>query len=170
MTRWDAWVADLNSVGSITLPRCLYEDNAGKILSTELHGFADASQKAYCDMIYLVCRTTKGTYSRLICAKTRVAPLKKLSIPRLKLMSAKILASLTDVVVKALSPQVNIDSIHYWLDSKCALYWINNQNNWKQFVKHHVNEILEIAQKFGNTAQVQITLLIWDPEVLRQLN
>ena len=139
--------SDLHEVNKISLPRCLYDKQADTITSCSLHGFGDASKNAYCAMIYLVCTTETSIFSKLICTKTRVAPLKELSIPRLELMSACILSKLMATVYKALSTQVKIDECRYWLDSKTALYWINNQGLWKQFVQHRVNEILQLSKK-----------------------
>ncbi|XP_065060575.1 uncharacterized protein LOC135687848 [Rhopilema esculentum] len=147
LNKWNKFVCDLSSVGVISLPRCLYEKSTDKINKCYLHGFADASKKAYCAMIYLVYETDTGMHSGLICAKTRVAPLKELSIPRLELMSGRILSTLMETVYNALSPQIKIDGCRYWLDSKTALYWINNQGEWRQFVQHRVNEILKISKK-----------------------
>ena len=154
--KWTKLVSDLNSVGEITLPRCLYKVNSSRVKHCLLHGFADASKKAYCAVVYLVYETEEGIFSSLVCAKTRVAPLKELTIPRLELMSARILASLMDTVYKALQPQVKIDSCRYWLDSKTALYWINNAGLWRQFVQHRVNEILTLSSKenWGHCAGV----------------
>ena len=123
----DKHISDLREVNKISLPRCLYDKQAETITSCSLHGFGDASKNAYCALIYLVCTTETGIFSKLICTKTRVAPLKELSIPRLELMSACILSKLMATVYKALSTQVKIDECRYWLDSKTALYWINNQ-------------------------------------------
>ena len=106
-----------------------------------------ASAKAYCAVIYLVCETGSGIYSRLVCSKTRIAPLKGLSIPRLELMSARILANLMENVRNALSFQVEITSFKYWLDSETALFWLNNAGEWKQFVRQRVNEILAKTDK-----------------------
>ncbi len=47
----------------------------------------------------------------------------------------------------AISSQVQIDGIHFWLDSMTALFWILNQGEWKQFVRHRVNEILSSSNK-----------------------
>ena len=154
--RWKKLVSDLNSVGEITIPRCLYKGSSSKVKHCSLHGFADASKTAYCATVYLVYETEEGIFSSLVCAKTRVAPLKELTIPRLELMSARILASLMDTVYKALQPQVKIDSCRYWLDSKTALYWINNAGLWRQFVQHRVNEILGLSSKedWGHCAGV----------------
>lgn len=124
--KWKKLVSDLNSVAEIPLPRCLYKVSSSKVKNCTLHGFADASKKAYCAVVYMVYETKEGIFSSLFCAKTRVAPLEELTISRLELMYARILASLMDTVCKALQPQVRIDSCKYWLNSKTALYWINN--------------------------------------------
>ena len=144
---WEEWLKDLTKVKEISIPRCMFEGNAGEILNCQLHGFADASKRAYCAMVFLVCTTTEGIYTRLLCAKSRVAPLKELTIPRLELMSARILATMMDTVNKALQSEVKIDKVRYWLDSKTTLYWIANNGEWKQFVQHRVNEILLLSRK-----------------------
>eukprot|EP00794_Sanderia_malayensis_P009391 gene9391-biopygen7530 len=144
---WNTWLGDLVKVQTISIPRCVYRQSESEILTCQLHGFGDASKKAYCAVVYLVYETAEGMFSQLLCSKTRVAPLKSLIIPRLELMSARILATLMNTVQNALSPQVKIDKIKYWLDSKTALYWIFNSGHWKQFVQHRVNEILTISSK-----------------------
>ncbi|XP_065052932.1 uncharacterized protein LOC135682125 [Rhopilema esculentum] len=147
LERWEEWVKDLKQTGTICLPRCVVSKNKGKILSRQLHGFADASKKAYCRMVYLVEETTEGTFTGLLSAKTRVAPLKELTIPRLELMSARVLATLMNTIIQAFGPQFKFDCIKYWLDSKTALYWIDNNGEWKQFVQHRVNEIVRSTTK-----------------------
>ena len=108
-----------------------------------LHGFGDASKQAYCAVIYLVQQQFSGTYARLTTSKTRVAPIKPKSIPRLELMAGRILAALMDTVQKAIN--LEIHSTHLWLDSYTALCWIANRQEWKQFVKARVNEILSLT-------------------------
>ena len=90
-----------------------------------LHGLGDASKKAYCALVYFLYRTDDAqAHVRLVTSKTRVAPLKELSIPRLELMSAKTLAQLMSMVRNTLQSQVTIDGARFWLDSKMALSWI----------------------------------------------
>lgn len=43
--------------------------------------------------------------------------------------------------------QLKVDGVRFWLDSKTALCWIQNRGEWKQFVKHRVNEILRQTEK-----------------------
>ena len=148
-SRWELWLKDLMNIKTISFPRCILDKDQGEVVRYQLHGFADASKKAYCAVVYLVCKSGQNSYTKLLCAKSRVAPLKQLSIPRLELMSARILATLMDTVIKALEFQLKVDSIHYWLDSKTALYWIFNNGEWKQFVQHRVNEILRLSKKEG---------------------
>ena len=113
-----------------------------------LHGFGDASKGAYCAVVYLVYQLNDGSrHASLLTSKTRVAPLKQLTIPRLELMSATVLARLVDTVRKALEPQLKVSGTTYWLDSKTALCWIRNRGEWKQFVRHRVNSILELTRK-----------------------
>ena len=73
--------------------------------------------------------------------------MKGLSIPRLELLSARILAVLMNTVYNALKTQIKIDCIRYWLDSMTALYWIFNNGEWKQWVQYRVSEILKLTNK-----------------------
>ena len=68
-------------------------------------------------------------------------------IPRLEMMSGRILARLIARIKTALEAQVEITEIHYWLDSKTAFCWIKTRGKWKQFVRHRVNEILSLTRK-----------------------
>ena len=52
-----------------------------------------------------------------------------------------------DTVRSPLSVFVEMSNTYYWLDSKTALCWINNQGEWKQFGRHRVNEILRLSKK-----------------------
>ena len=147
LSLWEEWVKDIEDVGRIEIPRCYTSAVKGEVLSYSLHGFGDASSKAYSAVIYLVCQTSQGIYTKLVASKTRVAPLKKLSINRLELLSAKILVTLMASVKKTLANQISIKETRYWLDSQTALYWVNNNGEWKQFVKNRVNEILSMSSK-----------------------
>jgi hypothetical protein len=90
--RWLSWVEDLERVSQIVVSRCIYGSLIGKTCS--LHGFADASLKAYCAVIYFVTELNNSYHVELLTSKTRIAPIKVQTIPRLELMSARILAKL----------------------------------------------------------------------------
>lgn len=144
--RWIGWLDDLRSAREVTVPRCVYRMPKGQT-TCSLHGFADASIKAFCAVVYFVCEACGAVNVTLLTSKTRVAPLKKLTIPRLELISGRVLAKLMETVGNALKEEVHITSTRQWLDSKTALWWINNKGEWKQFVRQRVNEILRLTRK-----------------------
>ena len=144
-TKWETWIDDLKKAKEIIIPRCVYDKSEQQIAECFLHGFGDASKAAYCAVVYLVYRLQDGSRNvKMLASKSRVAPLKALTIPRLELMSARILAQLMHSVGKALESQLYR---RLWLDSKTALCWIENRGEWKQFVKHRVNEIFRLTSK-----------------------
>jgi len=141
--RWCEWMNDLAAVEEVRVPRCVYVSS----LKVSLHGFADASSKGYCAVVYIVCESEEGVQVELLTSKTRVAPLKEQSIPRLELMGARVLAQLVHTVTNALTRELKITETFLWLDSMTALCWIENKGEWKQFVRHRVNEILKLTKK-----------------------
>ena len=141
----EVWIKSFVECGQIRMKRCVYEHIRKEVLECLVHGFADASKKGYCAVKYLVYTTRTGKYSRMLTCKTRVAPLKQLSIPRLELLAFLILARLVCTIKNALTSQVSIQNVKLWSDSMTALYWIKNQRKWKQFVRHQVNEILQLS-------------------------
>ena len=145
--KWDEWIEDLSKIRGITISRCIWDHPKQEVLHCYLHGFGDASNKAYCTVVYLVYNTPVGVFVRMLTSRSRVAPLKALTIPRLELMSARILVQLTNTVMKALETEVKLSGTRYWLDSKTALCWIRNGGEWKQFVRHRVNEMLKLTKK-----------------------
>lgn len=91
------------------------------MIGCNLHGLGDAIKKAYCTMVYLVYSTEDGkTHVTLTASKTMVAPVKVLSIPRLELMAARILAQLMHAIRDA-QPQLEVDGVKYRLEGKTAL-------------------------------------------------
>ena len=110
----------------------------------ELHGFADASNQAYCSVVYVRVIDTKSNNVNvtLWCGKSRVAPMKKLTIPRLELLGCLLLAKLIRAVLTAVQDEIEIKQIYCWTDSKIAYYWIvQTEKQWKQWVETRVNKI-----------------------------
>ena len=143
---WQRLVTQLQGVKPLTLPRCYYAGTEGEVIASELHGFCDASAKAYGAVVFLRIVTTCASYVRFVSSKTRVAPLSEQTIPRLELLSAVVLSRLIHSVKEALSSEMKIDKLFCWTDSKIAWYWIvQSQKEWKPFVQHRVDEIRKLV-------------------------
>ena len=91
--------------------------------------------------------TTESTAaSTLVCAKTRVSPLQRLTIPRLELMSAVLLARLITRVTAALTPELALKTPICYTDSQISYYWIRGlDKGWRPFVQNRVNEIQKLV-------------------------
>ncbi|XP_054259893.1 uncharacterized protein LOC128984579 [Macrosteles quadrilineatus] len=108
----------------------------------ELHGFSDASQSAMAAVVYIKVRSESGIFVNIVCAKTRVASLKKMSIPRLELTAALMLVRLAKYVRDILD--IKSAPLWLWTDSRVTLTWIQNHpSKWKDFVCNRVSIIQE---------------------------
>ena len=129
---WRKWLSDLEKLGHLRIEHCYFAGINEHVVSYNLHGFCDASKRAYSAIIYLVASTESDfTFGKLITSKSRVAPLKKLTIPRLELMAAVILARLITNVRAALSNYIDFDSVNGWGDSNIVLAWLKNDQIYK---------------------------------------
>ncbi|XP_018395618.1 PREDICTED: uncharacterized protein LOC108774073, partial [Cyphomyrmex costatus] len=121
--RWTALKSQLAGINQLNIPRCVKISSDPK--SVQIHGFCDASQKAYGACIYLRSEIADRTYhTELLCSKSRVAPLKALSLPRLELSAALLLARLWHKIQSAFDT-VGMQ-IYLWSDSTIALNWITS--------------------------------------------
>jgi len=141
--RWKNFMRDLETLKNIYIPRKVIPVASNFI---ELHGFCDASEEAYGACIYIRARGSNETYyAHLLCAKTRIAPLKAVTIPRLELNGALLLAELARKVADAWDS--NVHSFQLWTDSTVVLGWLNSHNKrLKTYVANRVSQILEITQ------------------------
>ncbi|XP_066598844.1 uncharacterized protein [Prorops nasuta] len=139
---WSHFANQLNSLNNISVNRRLVVDDS---VSIQIHGFCDASQFGYGACIYIRSIDNKGhIQSHLLCAKSRVIPVKGMTIPRAELSGALVLARLVNDIRTTLILQ--IDQIFLWCDSTITLHWINTSPNLlKIFVSNRVREIRELT-------------------------
>lgn len=90
----------------------------------DLHVFVDASMTSYSAAAY-ICN---GHQSALVMAKTRVAPLKRITPPRLELMAAVIGARLT----KHITDSIQVTEVYLWSDSQVVLHWLQSKRQHKR--------------------------------------
>ena len=107
-----------------------------------LYGFSDASRRAYSAVVNGIITNPNGdSVVKLLSAKTKVAPVKQLSIPRLELCGALLLSKLLINVKLAL--QSKITEIVAWTDSTIVLDWLSaHPSKWTTFVGNRTGEIL----------------------------
>lgn len=139
-SEWIDFINQLNNMPEMKVYRWL---GFKSYQSFELHGFCDASQQAICAAVYTrTVNDNEEIITHLVCSKTKVAPLKRMTIPRLELSGAVLLTKLMAHLLKIL-PRTDIQ-ISLWTDSSIAYTWINNHpSRWRDFVQNRVCYIQE---------------------------
>ncbi|XP_055632729.1 uncharacterized protein LOC129773178 [Toxorhynchites rutilus septentrionalis] len=141
--KWEKWLDILPKVQDISIPRC-YRSRTKLSSETDiqLHTFVDASLSGYAAVVYLRFEQGSTVECNIVGAKTRVAPLKFVSVPRLELQAAVIGVRLADRITKSLS--VKAHQRFFWSDSRDVLCWIRSDHRrYSQFVAFRISEILE---------------------------
>lgn len=130
---------ELQSVNLLTISRQVGNESC----LFELHGFSDTSANAYVACVYYKEIDVEGNIKvHLLCAKSKVAPLKTQTIPRLELCGAVLLVQLMKKVVDAL--KFTAKRVFYWTDSSIVLSWLQGADKkWKVFVANRIAEICE---------------------------
>ena len=117
LIKWHNFLKYYDNINKIRIPRWIQFTPSTKI---EFHGFSDASEKAYSAVLYALVTPINGPISvTLLFAKTRVAPIKVLSLPRLELCGAVLLANMIHNLLAQLDlPQYQT---FFWSDSSIVL-------------------------------------------------
>ena len=136
---WMRWCEDLEAVKEIKINRKYVPVNT-VIKHQQIHVFNDASEKGYATVAYLRSEDDKGKiYIALITSKTKVAPLKIITLPRLELMSALIGSRISLKIKDALKDESM--KAYLWSDSR--LTYGQTEVRWKTFVENRAQEIRE---------------------------
>ena len=114
--------------------------------SIQLHLFGDASEKAFCAVAYFRFEYPGGERQcAFVAAKTLVAPVKPLSIPRLELQAAVLCVRLACMIQKELDYQVS--STYYWSDSSAVIGQVRGESKrHPAFTTNRLSEILDTSE------------------------
>jgi hypothetical protein len=140
--QFDQWKSELSSLRSVKIPRFAFDlcDNPD---SYELHTFCDASKCAFAAVVFVRTENRGKVSVQLLMAKSRVAPKKASTIPRLELLGCVIGARLCHSVTEAFGKE-KIRKF-FWTDSTTALAWIRRNDEWGTFVGNRVKQINELT-------------------------
>ena len=143
--QWSQWRKQLPLLSNHCIPRCYFPKDT-TVTSVQLHNFSDASEKAYSGVVYLRMEDSSGTvHTSLVMSKTRVAPIKRQTIPRLELCGALVLAQLLSHCKDVLN--IPMPSIFAWTDSTIMLMlsWLQgNPRRFKVYVGNRVAQIMDL--------------------------
>lgn len=140
---WTLFVKELPQLSQIRIPRWI---GMGENLKAELHGFSDASSYAYGCVFYVKVTSTDGSVKvNVVMSRTRVAPIKRTTIPRMELCAAHLMSKLLSEVRAA--HEISVDDCHLWSDSMIVLHWLNKPpTSAKVYVTNRVSETDELSR------------------------
>ncbi|XP_062542447.1 uncharacterized protein LOC134210417 [Armigeres subalbatus] len=140
--KWRYWCQYMQRLEEVSVPRCFFNMmESSAVKKVEAHLFVDASEGACAAVLYLRLVDNGLPRCALVAAKTKVAPLRPVSVPRLELQAAMIGTRLLDAVMTSLDIQVA--TRYLWSDSLTVLSWLRSDSRkYHQFVAFRVGEIL----------------------------
>ncbi|KAJ8909413.1 hypothetical protein NQ315_017032 [Exocentrus adspersus] len=135
------WLELLPCLLKIEVPRWI-NTGASDGQHIELHTFCDASKNAFAAVVFLRVSQNDHVKVHILAAKTRVAPVRKLTIPRLELLAAVIGARLYSGIKRTLACEIDT---FFWSDSSTIISWIQRKEEWNTFVGNRVSEIRKLT-------------------------
>ena len=142
MKHWLKWLEELPTLEQFKVQRCLFPQGFEiPLVKAQLHHFCDASQEAYGAVSYARLVNNEGNiYCCFLYAKSRLAPIKTMTIPRLEL-SAAVVAVKIDSMLRQEMRIPLLESV-FWTDSTVVLQYIKNTGKrFHTFVANRVSVI-----------------------------
>ena len=142
---WQRWLMNLLCLENIRISRCFQPRSFSNLKNIELHVFSDGSETGYGACAYLrITDQHDSTACCLVLGKSRLAPIKQSSIPRLELCGAVVSCRLYVMLTRELD--LKIDQVIFWTDSTILLGYINNTTRrFKTFVGNRLSYIHEVT-------------------------
>ena len=134
LQQWKQIAGELNETKVAAVDRMLKTNE-----SFVLNLFSDASMDAYGAAAYI----SDGEVSKLLFARGRVAPIKKITIPQLDLTALTLAVRVSLYILETFSNALNFKGVNIWSDSMTSLAWINSDKKSPVFVQNRVKEIVK---------------------------
>ncbi|KAG1930137.1 hypothetical protein F2P79_022559 [Pimephales promelas] len=144
--RWQTWLQELHDLDQQEIPRCYTPFQVhDETFTRDLHIFCDASERAFGSVSYMRTEDKDGhVHISFVLARSRVAPRKQMSMPRLELSAALTGAQVAKVLTTELT--VPIRQVVLWSDSTTVLHWLLADScRYKVFVGTRVAEIQSLT-------------------------
>ena len=140
---WQDWLKEVPKLEQFAVEHCLKPKNFGRIVSSQLHNFSDASGEGYGAASYLrVVNEAKDVHCAFLMENSRQTPQKSVTIPHLELSAAVVATRLNRMMQHELD--VAVDEKFFWTDTTCVLsYIVNKENRFQTFVANRITTIHE---------------------------
>ena len=136
------WVQETEQIGTVGVNRLVGGTTLGDTM--ELHVFCDASLEATAAVAYIKTTRNQETTTRFLMGKTRVAPLRQTTIPKLELQAALYAARLKKTIEDEMD--FKFDKIFLWSYSTTVLSWIKNfKLKHKMYIGNRIAEIRDLT-------------------------
>ncbi|CAH8464754.1 unnamed protein product [Schistosoma turkestanicum] len=143
VSKWLDWLSFMRQLGHVTVTRGIKNRIDEAEAKVELHLFSDASEIGYGAVAYARVSYAKvQPYCVLLYSKSRVAPIKPVTIPRLEMAAAVLSVRLSEVIRKSLPNFFCGVSFH--TDSMIVLYYIKNAE--KRYTSYIANRLAVVHQ------------------------
>ena len=143
--RWQSWPQDLPKLEELEIDRC-FKPNDEEVVSSQLHHFADAFEEGYGAVTYLRIenKPEEVKYSFAM-GKSRLAPIKSVTIPRMELSAAVTAVKLLNKMCQV-ELSLPVEETLFWTDSTCVLKYLENEEKrFQTFVANRISVIREAS-------------------------
>nr|CAH8842548.1 unnamed protein product [Trichobilharzia regenti] len=140
--KWEAWLVDIKRIKDLEVQRCFRPQTFSPI-AVSMHLFSDASEIGFGSVAYLRYESCSGEVScSFVMGKSRVAPLKHVTVPRLELQAAVLSVKLLKYILEEI--KLELSDVYLWTDSMIVLSYIRNTTSrFKTYIANRVGFTLD---------------------------